>query len=72
MPDSPMKKILPFILVGLLASAARAETPLNADQQLIKAATNGDITAVKDLLAHGAKVQARDEHGWTALMAAIR
>jgi len=65
-----MKETLHFILGCLLASAACAETPLNADQQLIQAATDGNVAVIKDLLAHGAKVQARDEHGWTALMAA--
>jgi len=65
-----MKKTLLVILCCLFIGATRADTPPNADQLLIQAATHGDIAAVKDLLTRGAKVQARDEYGWTALMAA--
>ncbi len=65
-----MKKTLLLIVVGLMASVARAGTSPSADQRLIAAATRGDVVEVKQLLAGGASVQARDEHGWTALMAA--
>jgi hypothetical protein len=65
-----MKRILLVILCCLSIGAIRADTPPNPDQLLIQAATHGDIAAVKDLLAHGAKVQTRDDYGWTALMAA--
>jgi ankyrin repeat protein len=58
--------ILLFALTRLAAADKRPELA----QQLIAAAERGDVAAVKDLLAQGAGVQARDGHGWTALMAA--
>jgi hypothetical protein len=65
-----MKNFPVLIIACLLACISRAETPVNADQQLIAAATRGDVGVVKDLLAAGTSVKAREEHGWTALMAA--
>lgn len=66
----PMKKTLLLLVAGLIASEACAGTPPSADQQLIAASTRGDVAGVKALLAGGVGVQARDEHGWTALLAA--
>lgn len=70
-----MKKYLLFSAVLFAALVLKAaDTPTSvapsADHQLIEAAGHGDVPAVKHWLAQGANVQARDDHGWTALMAA--
>lgn len=56
-----------FMTVAALAARAENATP---DQQLIEAATQGDVARVKALLAQGASVSARDQLGCTALLAA--
>jgi ankyrin repeat protein len=64
-------RLLGLILVNWSAVlGAGAGTPPETDQQLIAAAMRGEVTTVQTLLASGANVGARDEHGWTALMAA--
>ena len=40
------------------------------DDQLLEAASNGDLASIRDLLARGADIDARDDYGWTALMVA--
>lgn len=67
-----MKKYLTITLSLLAIIFARAEPPLAADQQLIKAAAQGDAAEVKTLLAQGASISARNEKGCTALMAATK
>jgi hypothetical protein len=62
-------RILLWGFMTCAALIARGENS-DVDRQMIAAATHGDLTAVKDLLAHGANVQAQDDYGWTALMAA--
>jgi len=56
----------------LLAAGAAVDTPLAASGRtaLMAAAAQGQSKAVKWLLAHGARAQARDRHGRTALMLA--
>ena len=44
----------------------------SANPPLIAAADKGDMAAIERLLAEGAKVDARDETGRTALMAATQ
>jgi ankyrin repeat protein len=53
--------------LSAVVSAAQ-ETDLNAT--LVKAAKNGDLASVKALLSRGANVNAKSNHGYTALMAA--
>ena len=53
-----------LLLCPVLLVAADSAT------QLIAAAACGDAANVKNLLAQGAGIEARDEHGYTALMAA--
>jgi len=38
---------------------------------LMRSASHDDLAAVKDLLAHGADIEARDSSGWTALIYAL-
>ena len=65
-----MRKYLPILFCGLAVIAAGAGTTPATDQLLIKTAAKGDVAGVKKLLVQGAGVQARDERGRTALMAA--
>ena len=62
-----MIKYLLWLLVSL--PVVGDATPA-ADQRLIAAAQTGDGANLQAALKHGADVRARDEHGWTALMAA--
>ncbi len=57
----------------ILQKAAAGATGAGAkerDAKLIAAAKRGDVAAVKELLAQGASIHARDEKGETALIAA--
>ena len=56
----------------LLAAGARLDAGASQaiDLQMIAAAGQGDVETVKRLLAQGAGVHARDDHGRTALIAA--
>jgi ankyrin repeat protein len=45
---------------------------LDLDGQLIAAAESSDVVAVKDTLARGAAVDARNYRGWTPLIIAVR
>lgn len=44
----------------------------NPDDELLNAVTGGDLSRVRYLLDHGAKVDARDTEGYTALQNAVR
>jgi uncharacterized protein len=55
---------------GAAGSGAGAAAAKERDAKLIAAAKQGDATAVKELLAQGASVHARDDKGMTALIAA--
>jgi hypothetical protein len=56
------------------ANGIRRETNLaELNEQMVKAAMDGDAAAVKALLARGADVNAKGEYsGWTPLMMAVR
>lgn len=61
-----------WLLVALvLAAGALAQTMNALDSQLIQAAARGDLASVKDLLGRGAKVNAQNANGRTALTAAV-
>jgi len=65
-----MKRITGFILIiSLLISVFFIPTALYAgiNDDLIRAAENGDIAKIKDLLYIGADVNAESNGGWTAL-----
>lgn len=61
-----MKKILSTFVLIILCISIFAD--INDD--LIKAAEDADIEKVKQLIEQGADVDAKNEYGWTALMAA--
>jgi uncharacterized protein len=67
-----MKKSLTVILGLLTGGAAGARGLPEGNQQLIDAATRGEVAEVQAWLARGAQVGARDERGRTALMAATQ
>jgi hypothetical protein len=56
------------LAAGLFAKSSSGEESL--DRELIAAAAAGDTARVESLLARGASVDARDDHGRTAMMAA--
>lgn len=60
------------LLVCTLANPAWAQSPAASarERELISAAERGNAAAVRDALAQGARIDARDERGRTALMAA--
>jgi len=61
------------LLAGLgcvLLLAAPARLRAQAAQDLVTAAGRGDVAAVREQLARGAPVEARDARTWTALMVA--
>ncbi|MEV0052344.1 ankyrin repeat domain-containing protein [Saccharopolyspora shandongensis] len=60
---------IPPSLVALQLSPERIPIPM-ADQQLLQAARNGDVDAVRAAFAAGADVEARDEHQRTPLLLA--
>jgi ankyrin repeat protein len=64
----------PILVFGFLFSSCSlgfgADTAAAPDQQLIEAASRGDLATAKTLLAKGASLGTRDERGRTALMAA--
>lgn len=59
-----------LVLVGALSLAQTSRTSMN--QQLIAAAEKGDTATVLRLLKEGAKLNARDARGRTAVMAATQ
>jgi ankyrin repeat protein len=62
-----MRYLTLMLLVFASAFTASAQNP-SPDAALRQAAQDGQMTTVKDLLAKGANVNARDETGRTALM----
>jgi len=68
MKTFPFRLLAAFTLTAAVALAADPVTPLDA--RLFAAAASGEVAVVQELLARGASVSARDEHGGTALMAA--
>lgn len=60
------------LLIGavLLASCAQQKDTAMLNSQLIAAADRGDADALRRLLADGAEINARDERGRTAVLAA--
>jgi ankyrin repeat protein len=63
-----LPRYLFLILLTLSASIVGVGQGPASDAALRKAAQDGDMTAVKDLLAKGANVNARDDKGQTALL----
>ena len=63
----PIRYLLLILIVFGLALIASAQNP-SPDAALRKAAQDGEMTAVKELLEKGANVNARDEAGRTALL----
>ena len=61
-----MKQLLTIIAAVVLVGCGNPE----ADRALRKAANEGNIEAVKQHLADGADVHAKDKHGWTPLQRA--
>ncbi len=59
-----MRRLLFFLLLACVLAGA----PENTGQQLLDKIREGDLAAVRSLLAHGADVNARDAKGATALM----
>jgi uncharacterized protein len=57
-------------MVATVTPGLGSDTATTIDRQLIEAATRGDLTSTKALLAKGASLGARDERGRTALLAA--
>jgi ankyrin repeat protein len=76
--EKAMKKVLISIFCFVLTlsyshPAASQEGPVSMDDQLIQAATNNDLEAVRQALDKGAHIDAKttDEDGWTALISSI-
>jgi uncharacterized protein len=61
-------KFSALIVIAISLFANITFAGLNND--LITAAENGDLENVQKLLARGSNVNAKDNHGWTALRAA--
>jgi len=59
--------LLSLIFPGLSNSQSKAETPKNIDTQLLEAVQGKEIKKVRDLIAQGASVNARNEFGETPL-----
>jgi ankyrin repeat protein len=59
-----------LLILGLpvIVASQNQQSPQQADAALRKAAQDGDLPTVKDLLAKGANVNAKDESGQTALL----
>jgi len=62
--------LLKAAATGASGSAVSDAATKERDAKLIAAAKRGDVAAVKELLAQGASVHARDDKGVTALIAA--
>lgn len=62
------RKTIGVVMFILLVSTVVYAQDLN--QQLIAAAEEGNVAAVRELLANGADVNAKDKNGVTALMCA--
>jgi ankyrin repeat protein len=65
-------KIAAVIAIGLivLTTFCSASFAQDQGQTLIEAARKGDLKHVQELMKNGVSVEARNEKGWTALMAA--
>jgi uncharacterized protein len=61
-----------ILVLALLPWAGIATADATLDYQLVEAAGRGDVELVKTILGKGASVNAEDDHGMTALMAASR
>jgi ankyrin repeat protein len=57
-------------LERILETVTSAEPPADPDSALLRAARSGDADAVSVALRAGARIEARDEHGRTALLLA--
>jgi ankyrin repeat protein len=66
----PWTLLLSLAIAAVPAAAALAQT--GKDAALILAAKHGELNVVRQLLADGARVNARDKNGRTALMVATR
>jgi len=65
-----MKSFL--LIIGFLAISLLKCLADDLDASLFMAIEKGDSAAVKDLLAKGARVDARNELGWTPLIVAVK
>ena len=62
--------ILPAILFSCSHLAAGQAASGSLDDELLQAAGNGDTATVEQLLSKGAKIEAKDPNGRTALLLA--
>jgi uncharacterized protein len=65
-------KILSLLFASLLALTGCRENLKTEDAGLLAAARTGHSGTVRDMIASGAKINVRDEHGNTALIEAAR
>src|SRR6185295_11817387 len=66
----PWTLILSLAIAAVSAGAVLAQT--GRDAALILAAKHGELNVVRQLIAEGVRINARDKNGRTALMAATR
>ena len=60
--------LLLVMVTGMDAAAVKESQTAAKGYELVKAAYRGDVQRVKELIAQGVDVNARDEQGWTALI----
>jgi hypothetical protein len=59
------------VVLALLSWVGISRAAASLQEQLVDAAKSGDLELVKTLLAKGADINAGDDDGFTALMAAV-